>query len=82
MVKSYKPNPEIFARALSELGCCSQEALVIGDSPLSDILGARNAGIKMVWLNRTNQVLSAEYPSPDFQIQNLTQLIPVLNQLT
>lgn len=82
MVQSYKPNPEIFLRALADLNCPPDEALVVGDSPLADILGARNAGIKMVWVNRTNQVLPPDYPPPDFKIQNLTGLIPLLNQLT
>lgn len=81
MVQSYKPNPEIFLRALDELNCPPEEALVIGDSPLADILGARNAGIRMVWVNRTNQLLPPDYPTPDFTIKNLTGLIPLLNQL-
>lgn len=81
MVKSYKPDPKIFFHALSKLRCKPHEAVVIGDSPLSDILGARNAGIKMIWLNRANQVLPPAFPTPDFEIQNLTQLLPALKQL-
>jgi HAD superfamily hydrolase (TIGR01509 family) len=54
-----KPHPAIFRAALDQLGCASQQAVMVGDSWQTDILGARQAGIRAVWLNRY------EIPCPD-----------------
>jgi REG-2-like HAD superfamily hydrolase len=40
-----KPAPEIFAIACSRLGVAPQRALMVGDSPASDVAGARAAGL-------------------------------------
>lgn len=40
-----KPDPEIFSMTARRLGCAPQEILMIGDSPVSDIAGARAAGM-------------------------------------
>jgi 2-haloalkanoic acid dehalogenase type II len=50
--KAYKPNPELFWYALRQTGRSPDEVLHVGDSPDSDIRGARAAGIRAVWLNR------------------------------
>ena len=47
-----KPSPEIFLLALEKLKCSPDEAVMIGDSWESDIIGARNAGIRAIWFNR------------------------------
>lgn len=54
-----KPDPAIFQEALSRAGCRAGEAVMVGDSWESDVLGARNAGIRPVWFNRTGR------PCPD-----------------
>jgi HAD superfamily hydrolase (TIGR01509 family) len=54
-----KPDPAIFARALEELGCAARDAVMIGDSWAADVEGARAAGIRPIWFNRTGR------PSPD-----------------
>lgn len=48
-----KPDPGIFRVALERIGCCAEEAVMVGDSWKSDVLGARQAGIRAIWLNRT-----------------------------
>lgn len=47
-----KPQPEIFRVALERLDCACEEAVMVGDLWEVDILGARAAGIRPVWLNR------------------------------
>lgn len=47
-----KPDPEIFALAADEVRSPLAGAWMVGDSPGGDIRGARNAGIKSVWLHR------------------------------
>ncbi len=46
-----KPNPEIFYMILNRLECKPSEAVMIGDSWESDIVGAYNIGMKCIWLN-------------------------------
>jgi putative hydrolase of the HAD superfamily len=54
-----KPDPVIFLRALARLGCEASEAVMVGDTWTSDIVGARAAGIRAIWFNRRG------LPSPD-----------------
>jgi len=45
-----KPDPAIFHKALSLVGCAPTEALMIGDHPHADVGGAEAAGIEAVLL--------------------------------
>jgi putative hydrolase of the HAD superfamily len=45
-----KPRPEIFERALSDLGVKPSEALHVGDTLESDVVGARAIGMRAVHL--------------------------------
>ena len=47
-----KPDPAIFAIALEKSGCNANEAVMVGDAWKNDILGAYQAGIRPIWLNR------------------------------
>ena len=47
-----KPNPEIFNIALREAGVNPTDALYVGDFYEADIVGARNAGIKGLLIER------------------------------
>jgi len=46
-VREPKPNPEPILKALAELGCTKDSALVIGDG-YNDILSAQSAGVKSI----------------------------------
>lgn len=50
-----KPDPAVFHMACRELGCEPDEVVHVGDDIELDIGGARAAGVRAVWLNRTNQ---------------------------
>jgi len=54
-----KPDASIFAIALGRLGVAAADAVMLGDSWPSDIVGATRAGLRAVWLNRTGE------PCPD-----------------
>jgi putative hydrolase of the HAD superfamily len=47
-VKSYKPEPLIFERALEIAGISAAEAMYIGDNYFADIVGSRRAGLMPV----------------------------------
>jgi putative hydrolase of the HAD superfamily len=47
-----KPDPEIFRLAAARAGQPLEGAWMIGDTAEADIVGARNAGLRSVWLHR------------------------------
>ena len=49
----------MFRHALSLLGAAADAAVMVGDSLDRDVEGARAAGLRAVWINRTGQ------PQPD-----------------
>jgi HAD superfamily hydrolase (TIGR01549 family) len=45
-----KPSPKIFGDTLARLGVAASEAVFVGDSPIEDIKGAKDAGLKTVFV--------------------------------
>lgn len=46
-----KPHRIIFEKALEEVGVTANEAIMIGDNFLADIIGAKKSGIDQIWYN-------------------------------
>ena len=55
MVKAYKPHKELFEKALEISGCTPDEVVHIGDSIVSDVMGALQAGIQPILLDRSKE---------------------------
>ncbi len=47
----HKPNPELFRRVAMRLGLAPQQCVYVGDHPVNDMQGAREAGMRTVFLN-------------------------------
>ncbi len=75
-----KPHPEIFHRLLAQLETDPAEALMVGNSLERDILGARNAGIRSVWIRVPGSEEHAEV-APDYTITALAQLPDLVAKL-
>ena len=73
--RSYKPRPEMFARALAKLDCRADEVLHVGDSLTSDIAGARECGIDTAWINRPGRSLPPHAVAPTYMVSNLDDLM-------
>jgi HAD superfamily hydrolase (TIGR01509 family) len=73
-----KPDPGIFHLAVQRAGCLPEELLYVGDSQEEDILGARRAGVRIAWFNRTNAQLQPHIPQPDYEINRLDMLLEIL----
>jgi HAD superfamily hydrolase (TIGR01509 family) len=69
-----KPEPAIFHEALRISGATPGEAVVVGDSPEFDILGAQRAGIGSIWMNRRGQSWHASRERPTWEIRSLDEL--------
>jgi putative hydrolase of the HAD superfamily len=67
-----KPDPAIFGIALGRLGCRADEAVMVGDSWSADVAGARAAGIRAIWFNRSGEAP----PEDDRSIAQLRALEP------
>ncbi len=50
-----KPDPRIFREALGKAGVKAEEAVHVGDSLEDDIRGAHLAGIKAIWIDRSDR---------------------------
>jgi HAD superfamily hydrolase (TIGR01509 family) len=73
-----KPDPRIFVEALRLAGVPSDEAVFVGDSPEFDMLGAREANIPTVWINRHGLPWPDLGPPPARQIRSLGELPELL----
>lgn len=69
-----KPDPAIFEHLLQRVGARADAALMVGDNPRTDILGAQAAGIRAVWINRTGEPCPPEI-RPDATIATLAELL-------
>jgi 2-haloalkanoic acid dehalogenase type II len=79
--RCYKPEPRIFQRACDALSVPAGQAVMVGDTPETDIRGARRAGLRAVWLNRSHRDWPGNLARPDAVIGELGQLLRVLRQL-
>lgn len=72
-----KPDPQIFLAAVGAASCLPQQVLHVGDHPVQDILGAMNAGLQAVWLNRAGDAW-AHPEQPHGQVASLAALCALL----
>lgn len=72
---TWKPDPEIFRRALRSLDTRADEAWFVGDNPESDIRGAAAAGLTAVW-RRTPYW--PKPTAPHRTIDRLPDLVPLV----
>lgn len=76
-----KPRKEIFDTALEEVlknhpGATKEEIFYIGDTYKTDVIGAYDAGIKPVWINRNGEADDKAYAS--YEIESILDLIGVI----
>lgn len=79
-----KPDPGIFALAIARAGCTPTEILHVGDDPICDVEGARQAGLHAAWFNpqlRDWHEAQTYTPRPPLTLGRLGQLPAVLGLL-
>lgn len=69
-----KPRPDIFERALAEMGVEPGECLFVGDRPEIDVAGAKGVGMAAAWLNVARAPLPPGLPPPDLELVGLADL--------
>jgi HAD superfamily hydrolase (TIGR01549 family) len=72
-----KPSPVLFTKALNMLNVESNQCVHIGDSLNGDIKGAKNVGMKTVWIKTENKNYTKI--NPDYIITDLSELPKILD---
>jgi putative hydrolase of the HAD superfamily len=72
-----KPNPEIFEEALRRLRVDASETVFVGDTMDADIKGAKDMGMKAIYIERRFQK-EIENVCPDQKIKRLSELAAAL----
>lgn len=75
-----KPDPSIFEHVLEEIGSSVDEALMVGDNLLTDILGSSKVGMRSVWINREEKSGNPDI-QPTYEISHLEELFPILDKI-
>ena len=70
-VKSAKPDPHIFNYTLAAVGVSAEEVVHVGDTYEADVIGARNAGIRPILIDRDGTQKLADGTR---QFENLSEL--------
>lgn len=79
-----KPSPEIFKAALTRLQVRAGEVVYVGDSPIEDVKGAKEAGLTTIFVpSQFNKLkdLAQSKQEPTFVSKNLAQVSRSLERL-
>jgi FMN hydrolase / 5-amino-6-(5-phospho-D-ribitylamino)uracil phosphatase len=76
-----KPDPRIFARLLEVAAVPAGAVLHVGDDPDADVDGARRAGLRTAWMNRSGAVWPQALPRPQHEIADLAALVELVERL-
>lgn len=75
-----KPKAEIFLHCCDHLNVSPAETLYIGDHPINDYQGAKNAGLYALWFEGFHDNQENDIPA-QHQIQHLNQVLDYLNTI-
>lgn len=74
-----KPDATIFEHALQLMNINKDEAIMVGDNLMTDILGASRIGMKSVWINRHDK--ERNEVTPTYEITHLEELMTIIEDL-
>lgn len=73
-IHAWKPDPDAFLLAAARLNFKPSETLYVGDSPKTDVAGAKSAGMLAAWFNPERKPFPQLSVTPDFTIHALPEL--------
>lgn len=78
-IKSFKPNPAVYAHFLRETQTSTAQAWLISSNPF-DVIGAISAGWKAVWVQRNEKMVFDPWEiQPTVTVKSLEELPEVFN---
>jgi putative hydrolase of the HAD superfamily len=75
-----KPHPAAFTALLDEVGVAPEEAVFVGDRLYDDVWGAKQLGMRGVWVR--NDAVPSYDVEPDGVVDSLTELVALLDGWT
>ncbi len=76
----HKPDREIFDIMRKKMGFSPEEMVYVGDNPINDIKGARDAGWKTVWMKSTGY-WDAKIDPADREVNKVSEVIDAILNL-
>ena len=81
-IKSFKPNPAVYAHFLRRTGATGREAWLISGNPF-DVIGAVSAGMRAAWVRRSDEAPFDPWEvEPTLVVNSLTDLQQALRGYT
>ncbi|NQV38131.1 MAG: HAD-IA family hydrolase [Candidatus Marinimicrobia bacterium] len=77
---AHKPSPIPFQMALDKLGVTADEALMIGDWPERDMVGAKLVGIKTIFA-RYGDTFGTKNSGADWDVIDVYEIVNIVNEL-
>lgn len=77
-IGAYKPSTHAFRALETALGCRADELWYVGDTPASDVGGARAHGVRAVWFDWEGLRYPDDVVPPDAAIHHLSELPPLI----
>jgi putative hydrolase of the HAD superfamily len=74
----WKPDVRAFRIAADALGISLRRSMYVGDSPPSDVVGAKGAGMVAVWAALEGQTYPDDIVRPDHTITSLGQMVEIV----
>lgn len=74
----YKPHVSTYREMSDRLNVDPEATVYVGDRPLDDIEGARNAGMMVVWINRSGESWPQDLDPPSVVVTSLDELAALL----
>ncbi len=75
-----KPHPLPFRKALSLLGMKPEEALMVGDWPERDVIGAKQVAIRTVFA-RYGDTFGTKNSGADYEIDDIVEIIDIVDEI-
>ena len=78
--KEHKPSPVPFKMALKQLKITPDEALMIGDWPDRDVVGAKKVGIKTIFA-RYGDTSDIKNSGADWEVDDIYEVVRIVDEL-
>jgi putative hydrolase of the HAD superfamily len=74
-----KPHKQIFLRCLTQLKAKPENTIFVGDEPIHDVQGAKNAGMRCIWIKRKDW--TGVQVQPDWTVKSLIEIEEIITTL-
>jgi 2-haloacid dehalogenase len=77
VVKRYKPSPEVYRLALKHMRLRKSEILFVSSNSF-DVMGSKNFGFQVCWINRPGAPLDPLGPKPELVVKSFDELVETI----